>query len=101
MNKQKPRMKEGLRIGNISWIFAMSDKEILLSSALIRCKTAPCQDELSPGTLGEPACHSCLRAAYSYPGLHVMDASVIPTSIGPNPALTIAALAEHMCSQIQ
>jgi cholesterol oxidase len=37
---------------------------------------------------------------FGYPGLHVIDASVIPTSIGPNPSLTIAALAEHMSSQI-
>ena len=37
---------------------------------------------------------------FGYPGLYVMDASVIGANLGANPALTITALAEFACSRI-
>jgi cholesterol oxidase len=33
--------------------------------------------------------------AFGHPGLYVIDGSIVPGAIGPNPALTIAALAEY------
>jgi len=36
---------------------------------------------------------------YGYPGLYVMDASVIPSNLAVNPSLTITALAERMASK--
>jgi choline dehydrogenase-like flavoprotein len=35
-----------------------------------------------------------------YPGLYVADGSMVPTSIGVNPALTISALALRVADQV-
>ena len=47
-----------------------------------------------------PASGGCrsLPAAFGYPGLHVMDGSVMPASPGVNPTLMITALAERAVS---
>ena len=35
-----------------------------------------------------------------YPGLYVIDGSIMPANPGVNPSLTITALAEHAMSQV-
>ena len=37
---------------------------------------------------------------FNYPGLHVADGSVLPGPVGPNPSLTIAALADRSADRI-
>jgi cholesterol oxidase len=37
---------------------------------------------------------------FNYPGLYVADGSVMPGPVGPNPALTIAALADRFADHI-
>jgi len=38
--------------------------------------------------------------AHGYPGLFVVDGSMIPSNLGVNPSLTITALAEHVMSKV-
>jgi cholesterol oxidase len=37
---------------------------------------------------------------FNYPGLHIADGSVMPGPVGPNPSLTIAALADRFADAI-
>ena len=37
---------------------------------------------------------------FGYPGLYIADGAAMPGPVGPNPSLTIAALADRMCSRL-
>jgi len=37
---------------------------------------------------------------FGYPGLHVVDGSIVPVPIGRNPSHTIAALAERIAAHV-
>jgi cholesterol oxidase len=37
---------------------------------------------------------------YGYPGLYVADGAALPGPVGPNPSLTIAAMADRMCTRL-
>ena len=38
---------------------------------------------------------------FNYPGMYIVDGSVIPSNLGVNPSLTITALAEYAMSKIK
>jgi cholesterol oxidase len=37
---------------------------------------------------------------HGYPGLHILDGSIVPTALGVNPSKTIAALAERGAARL-
>jgi cholesterol oxidase len=37
---------------------------------------------------------------FGHPGLYIADGSVMPGPVGPNPSMTIAALADRMCTRL-
>nr|WP_199511093.1 GMC family oxidoreductase [Nucisporomicrobium flavum] len=56
---------------------------------------------LGGATIGDSPATGVVDAyqrVYGYPGLHVVDGSVIPANLGVNPSLTITALAERAMS---
>ena len=38
--------------------------------------------------------------AFGHPGLYIVDGSVMPGPVGPNPSLTIAAIADRAATQM-
>ncbi len=38
--------------------------------------------------------------AHNYPGLYIVDGSIVPANPGVNPSLTITALAEYAMSRV-
>jgi cholesterol oxidase len=51
-------------------------------------------------TAAEGVVHPETGQVHNYPGLHVADGSVMPGTVGPNPSLTIAALANRFATGI-
>ncbi len=53
--------------------------------------------------MGEDVFHGVVDEncrVFNYPNLYVVDGSVVPTAVGVNPALTIAAIAEKVSRNI-
>ena len=50
----------------------------------------------------DPAAGVCdaYGEVFGYPGLYVADGAAMPGPVGPNPSLTIAALADRMCTRL-
>jgi cholesterol oxidase len=48
---------------------------------------------------GEGVCDS-FGEVFGFPGLYVADGAVMPGPVGPNPGLTIAAMADRMCLHV-
>ena len=55
---------------------------------------APMGDDRSVGV-----CDS-YGEVFGHPGLYIADGAVMPGPVGPNPSLTIAALADRMCTRL-
>jgi cholesterol oxidase len=68
--------------------------QVLTAHPLGGCPMASSKDEGVVNSSGE---------VFDYPGLYIADGSVMPGPVGPNPALTIAALsdrfADHLIAQ--
>ena len=69
----------------------MKTGEVITAHPLGTCRMA---DDISRGVVDE----NC--RVFNYPNLYVVDGSVIPTALGVNPALTIAAIAEKVSESI-
>jgi cholesterol oxidase len=54
----------------------------------------PMSDDPAHGVVDE------FGRVHGYPGLHVLDGSIVPTALGVNPSKTIAALAERGIAQV-
>jgi cholesterol oxidase len=79
---------EGLALFSPSWLLG---RRLITVHPLGGCRMA---DSPQHGVVNDRG------AVYGQPGLYVADGSIIPSSLGVNPAFTIAALAEKIAEQI-
>lgn len=70
----------------------MKTGEVITAHPLGTCRMA---EDFSRGVVDE----NC--QVFNYPHLYVVDGSVVPTAVGVNPALTIAAVAEKVSKYIK
>ncbi len=66
-------------------------KQVMTAHPLGGCPMGTNRDEGVVNSYGE---------VFEYPGLYVTDGAVLPGPVGPNPALTIAALADRAATHI-
>jgi choline dehydrogenase-like flavoprotein len=77
--------------GTIITTHYMKTGEVITAHPLGTCRMA---DNVFAGVVDE----NC--QVFNYPNLYVVDGSVVPTALGVNPALTIAAIAEKVSEDI-
>jgi len=70
----------------------METGEVITAHPLGTCKMA---GDVYDGVVDERC------QVFNYPNLYVVDGSVVPTALGVNPALTIAAIAEKVSQDIK
>jgi hypothetical protein len=77
----------------------VNNQENFRGFALERCPGLQCPlppaRRLSHGRLRRLGVVDSSGAAYGYEGLYCIDSSIIPTSLGVNPSLTISAVSER------
>jgi cholesterol oxidase len=70
----------------------MKTGEVITVHPLGSCRIA---EDISSGVVNE------WGQVFKYPNLYVIDGSIVPTALGVNPALTIAAIAEKLSKDIR
>jgi cholesterol oxidase len=75
-----------------------ADKEAFWFEAIHRTATAHFIGGVGIGDNADEGAIDPYQRLFEYPGLHVVDGSVLPTNPGVNPSLSITALAERAMS---
>jgi cholesterol oxidase len=78
--------------GTVITTHYMETGEVITAHPLGTCRMA---DNVFKGVVDE----NC--QVFNYPNLYVVDGSVVPTALGVNPALTIAAIAERISAYLR
>jgi cholesterol oxidase len=88
----------------VTWAFAERVNGIAQGSFSEMLLNIPITAHILGGCLiGRDADHGVVGLnceVFNYPGLYVVDGSIVPANPGVNPSLTITALAEHAMSRI-
>lgn len=79
---------DGSLMLNPTWT---TDKHLISLHPLGGC---PMSDDVTKGVVNPQG------AVFNYPGLYVLDGSIIPSSLGPNPSKTIGAVTERAMEHI-
>ncbi len=68
-----------------------TNKQLITAHPLGGC---PMGDNITTGVVNPQG------AVFNYPSLYVVDGSIVPSAIGPNPSKTIGALAERIAAHV-
>jgi cholesterol oxidase len=105
-NKGKKRVPAFIRVGQeVMEKYAAKtggiSQNILLEVLFDRPTTAHILGGCPMSDSGETGVINSNLEVHGYPGMYIMDGSVIQGNIGVNPSLTITAMAEYAMSKIQ